>query len=254
MPRVKNALVGLVVRRPALVASFAALLAVGIGLAGAAPWVEWRRATPPAPAAAFTLERAFAQDAPAAPTHPIPDFTLRDPAGRQIRLRDQAGKVVLVNFITTQCTTACVQVTRELQGLQKVLGARMGREVLFLSIGLDPKRDTSEALWKFVPLRHRAYHRHVPTGSPGDLTGEPPARAPDLGRLSGDRSHTGVRHIGSVHAHVLNIAERGGMTHTRLRSLQGGPSEPWPPVSRTPSGSRPRPPACTCTIAALRRS
>lgn len=149
MRRMRMALVALVLRRPAVTGSVATLLAVAIGLAGAMPWLEWRKAPAPAREAPFTLERAFAQDAPAAPPRSIPDFTLRDQAGRQVRLRDQAGKIVLVNFITTYCTTACIQVTRELQGLQKALGDRMDREVVFLSVGLDPKRDTPEALVKF---------------------------------------------------------------------------------------------------------
>lgn len=151
MQRVKQAFVALLLRRPALVASLATLLAVGIGLAGAMPWVEWRRAPVSQPKEApFTLDRAFAQDTLAAPPRFTPDFTLRDQAGRQVRLRDQAGKVVLVNFITTHCTTACIQVTHELQELQRALGDRMDREVVFLSVGLDPKRDTPEAFSKFT--------------------------------------------------------------------------------------------------------
>lgn len=150
MPRVKKALVALVLRRPALAGSLATLLAMGIGLAGAAPWVEWRRATPRPQEVPFRVERAFAQDVPAAAPRSVPDFTLTDLAGRRVRLHDQAGKVALVNFITTRCVTACIQVTRELQGLQKALGDRMEREVVFLSVGLDPKRDTAEALRKFA--------------------------------------------------------------------------------------------------------
>lgn len=150
MGRMKGRLMDLALRRPALVGSVATLLAVGIGLAGAAPWLEWRKPPAPTTETPFTLERAFAREAPAAPPRSIPDFTLRDEAGRQVRLRDQAGKIVLVNFITTHCTTVCIQVTQELRGLQKALGGRMGREVIFLSVGLDPKRDTPQALSKFA--------------------------------------------------------------------------------------------------------
>lgn len=150
MVQMKMGLVALILRRPALAGGIATLLAVGIGLAGAAPWVEWRKPPAPATETPFTLERAFAQEAPVAAPRPIPDFSLRDQAGRPVRLRDQAGKVVLVNFITTRCTTACVQVTRELIGLQKALGERMDREVVFLSVGLDPRWDTPAALHRFA--------------------------------------------------------------------------------------------------------
>src|SRR5574341_1465659 len=134
MRRMRMALVALVLRRPLFVGTVATLAVVGIGLAGATPWLEWRQAAPTPEEAAFTLQRAFVEEAPAVTSRPVADFVLTDLTGRRVRLREQAGKVVLVNFITTRCTTACVQVTRELQGLQKALGDRMGQEVVFLSV------------------------------------------------------------------------------------------------------------------------
>jgi cytochrome oxidase Cu insertion factor (SCO1/SenC/PrrC family) len=117
MGRMKRHLMLLFLRRPVLVGTVSALLVVGIGLAGATPWLEWWQATPAPDGTAFALQRAFAEEASTVMPRTVSDFALTDLTGRQVGLREQVGKVILVNFITTRCATACDQVTRELQGL-----------------------------------------------------------------------------------------------------------------------------------------
>jgi thiol-disulfide isomerase/thioredoxin len=57
--------------------------------------------------AAFALllaaAAALAAAAPLAPTAPAPDFTLRTLDGQKLRLGEQRGQVVLVNFWATWC-------------------------------------------------------------------------------------------------------------------------------------------------------
>lgn len=154
MRRIWIALEVLLLRRPLFAGTVAALLVVGLGLVVASPGIKWRSSE------ASPEEAEVARD-------PVSDFALTDQNGRRVRLREQVGKVVLVNFVTTRCTTACVQVTRELRGLQQALGDRMGREVRFFSIGLDPGRDTLAALRSFA-------RRHgVDFGSWAFLSGTP---------------------------------------------------------------------------------
>jgi len=81
---------------------------------------------------------------------PIADFVLTDEEGRRVSLGQQAGKVVLVNFVTSRCADACLRVTHELLALQKTLGDRMGRDVVFLSIALDPRVDSRGAMRNFA--------------------------------------------------------------------------------------------------------
>ena len=99
---------------------------------------------------AFGMKAAVG-DAPSAgwmEPKPAPDFRLVDQDGRGITLQDYRGKVVLVNFITTDCGNSCSSM-KELKILAKTLGGKMGKEVVFLSISLDPARDSPEALKAF---------------------------------------------------------------------------------------------------------
>ncbi len=86
---------------------------------------------------------------------PAPDFALPDTSGRLVRLSALRGRVVLVSFIYTSCTDACPLVTQRMA----VLGDRLergglGARVHFLSITVDPGRDSSEVL-----ARHAARFR-----------------------------------------------------------------------------------------------
>jgi cytochrome oxidase Cu insertion factor (SCO1/SenC/PrrC family) len=152
MQRVLTSVVAMALRRPVLAGTAAAAVALGLGVAFATPGLNWRGSAASAEAPVFAVATTVgAEPAP----RPVPDFALTDQGGRRMRLWEQAGKVVLVNFVTTHCATICVQVTRELRGLQQALGDRMGREVVFLSVGLDPQHDTPAALREFA-RRHDA--------------------------------------------------------------------------------------------------
>ncbi|MCQ1061207.1 SCO family protein [Photobacterium sp. DNB23_23_1] len=55
-------------------------------------------------------------------------------------------KVVLINFIFTRCQNVCPMETARLVALQKKLGDRVGKDVFFYSISIDPEHDTPERL------------------------------------------------------------------------------------------------------------
>jgi protein SCO1 len=56
------------------------------------------------------------------------------------------GKVVLINFIFTQCTDSCPTQTARLAEVQTLLGERVGHGVSLVSISVDPEHDTPKAL------------------------------------------------------------------------------------------------------------
>ena len=62
-------------------------------------------------------------------------------------LRD---KVVLINFIFTQCTDACPTQTARLAEVQSLLAERVGRDVALVSISVDPEHDTPQVLREYA--------------------------------------------------------------------------------------------------------
>jgi protein SCO1/2 len=81
----------------------------------------------------------------------IPDIPLRDQNGKNVRLYSDLvkGKVVLVHFFFTKCSYTCPMQGRSLMKLKNRLGARLGRDIFFVSISKDPLNDTPEELSKW---------------------------------------------------------------------------------------------------------
>jgi protein SCO1/2 len=77
---------------------------------------------------------------------PAPPFTLTSQDGAPVSLADFRGKVVAVTFIYTECPDICPLLTQKMVEIQDELGADFGAKVAFVSISLDPERDTPEVL------------------------------------------------------------------------------------------------------------
>ena len=60
------------------------------------------------------------------------------------------GKVVLMNFVFTQCGDACPLITAKLVQAKNELGEAFGQEVRFVSISIDPQHDRPQDLAKFA--------------------------------------------------------------------------------------------------------
>ena len=81
---------------------------------------------------------------------PAPDFALTSQDNRPVALADLRGKVVALTFIYTSCTDTCPVLTALMVKVQQDLGAAFGSKVAFVSITVDPERDTPEALKKYA--------------------------------------------------------------------------------------------------------
>lgn len=79
-------------------------------------------------------------------TDPAPDFDLTDQFGDSFKLGDLDGKVVLMDFIYTNCPGPCPILSRNLVSVQRSLAPPMQARVWFVSVTLDPARDTPEVL------------------------------------------------------------------------------------------------------------
>jgi protein SCO1/2 len=56
------------------------------------------------------------------------------------------GKSVVVNLIYTHCKDECPLETAKLVQVQRLLAGRVGKDIFFYSISIDPKRDTPQVL------------------------------------------------------------------------------------------------------------
>lgn len=81
---------------------------------------------------------------------PAPDFALTAQDGRRLALSDFRGKVAVVTFIYASCADTCPLLTAQMAGLQSRLGREFGPKVFFVSITVDPERDTPEVLTRYA--------------------------------------------------------------------------------------------------------
>jgi protein SCO1 len=81
---------------------------------------------------------------------PAPEFTLTSQDGAQVALADFRGKVVAVAFIYTLCSTTCPVLTPMMSFVQDQLGPDFGKKIAFISITVDPERDTPEVLKEYA--------------------------------------------------------------------------------------------------------
>lgn len=80
--------------------------------------------------------------------HPFPNVELTTQHGKKVRLYDDLlkGKTVAVNTFFAGCGDVCPLGTAKMLELQKLLGDRVGKDIFFYSISIDPYHDTPETL------------------------------------------------------------------------------------------------------------
>ena len=81
----------------------------------------------------------------------FPNVELTTQDGEKVRFFDDLieDKIVLINFIYTTCVDTCPMETAQLIQVQKILGDRLGKDVFFYSISIDPEHDTPEVLKEY---------------------------------------------------------------------------------------------------------
>jgi protein SCO1/2 len=84
----------------------------------------------------------------------MPDFTLTDQLKRPVRLTDFRGKVVAVDFIYTRCPLpdVCPRLSANFARLQTRFREKIGKDLVLLSITIDPQYDTSEVLLGYAKI------------------------------------------------------------------------------------------------------
>jgi protein SCO1/2 len=82
-----------------------------------------------------------------------PPFRLTDQDGRPLALEDLRGKTVVLDFIFTHCTGPCPVMTGLHVDVQRALSPRERAKTRFVSISLDPERDTPAVLRAYALKR-----------------------------------------------------------------------------------------------------
>ncbi len=86
----------------------------------------------------------------------FPNVPLTTQDGATVHFYDDLlkGKAVAINLIYTQCKDECPLETARLVQVQRLLGDRVGKDIFFYSISIDPKRDTPEVLKAYAEKFH----------------------------------------------------------------------------------------------------
>lgn len=84
----------------------------------------------------------------------FPNVPLITQDGKTVHFFDDLikDKVVAINFIYTTCPDSCPLETARLAEVQRILGDRVGQDVFFYSITIDPDHDTPEVLKNYMEL------------------------------------------------------------------------------------------------------
>ena len=82
----------------------------------------------------------------------LPDAVLVTQDGAEVSLQsDVVGdRIVVMDFVYTTCTTVCPVLSAIFSQVQNKLGDRLGREVVMVSMSVDPNRDTPARLKSYA--------------------------------------------------------------------------------------------------------
>jgi protein SCO1/2 len=88
--------------------------------------------------------------------HQVANITLTNQLGKDVSLNELAGKIIVADFFFTRCPSICPTLTKNMKRLQKTLKINDVRKrvdssfVHFLSISVDPERDSVPILKKYA--------------------------------------------------------------------------------------------------------
>ena len=154
---------GLRIRRPSAAVAISAVVTLAAG-AGVVALVTTGSASP-AQSDALATNPALDPGTPLSQT--APGFTLTDELGQPVSLRSFRGRVVLLAFNDSECTTICPLTTTAMLEAKAMLGPAAGR-VQLLGVDANPKATSLEDVLSYSQL-------HGMLGAWDFLTGSLPA-------------------------------------------------------------------------------
>ena len=148
---------------------------------------------------------------------PAPEFKLTNQDGKRIALNELRGKVLAVTFIFASCADTCPLLTATMVRLQDRLGASFGPDIQFVSITVDPERDTPEVLKRYAQA-HGADSRgwSFLSGTPAEIR--------EVARRYGVYYKKTPR--GDVdHTFLTSLVDRGGTLRVQYMGVRFNPDE-----------------------------
>jgi cytochrome oxidase Cu insertion factor (SCO1/SenC/PrrC family)/thiol-disulfide isomerase/thioredoxin len=97
-----------------------------------------------------------------------PDFTLSDQFGKPVSLDSYRGKVVMLDFNDSECTTICPLTTTAMLDAKRMLGPAAS-QVQLLGVDADPKATSIEDVFSYSELHGMLGHWRFLTGSLAQL-------------------------------------------------------------------------------------
>src|SRR5262245_31833833 len=101
----------------------------------------------------------------------VPNVPVVTQDGKVLNFYDDLikDKIVVLSFIYTSCRDICPLATARLGEAQEKLGDRLGRDIFFYSISIEPERDTPERLKEYAQAFHAGPGWLFLTGLPEDI-------------------------------------------------------------------------------------
>jgi cytochrome oxidase Cu insertion factor (SCO1/SenC/PrrC family)/cytochrome c2 len=101
----------------------------------------------------------------------FPNLPVVTQDGKTLKFYDDVikDKIVLISFIYTNCPDICPLTTARIAQLEDQLGDMVGRDIFFVSMTVDPERDTPERLKEFATAFDVGPGWLFLTGKPEDI-------------------------------------------------------------------------------------
>src|SRR5436305_14141356 len=101
----------------------------------------------------------------------FPNVPLTTQDGKTVHFYDDLlkGKIVAIDLIYTHCEYSCPLETARMAQVQRILGDRVGKDIFFYSISIDPRRDTPAELKAYAKKYHAGPGWLFLTGKKSDI-------------------------------------------------------------------------------------
>ena len=123
-----------------------------------------------------------------------PDFTLTDQFGHAVSLRSFRGKIVLLAFNDSECTTICPLTTTAMLDAKAMLGPAANR-VQLLGVDANPKATSLQDVQSYSELHGMLHSWHFLTGSLPQLRGVWNAYHIEAAVQAGEIAHTPALYV-----------------------------------------------------------